>query len=1815
MSNSGKDDNVLSKNIEHLLGDSYQPPTMRKDARRRILSELKAELPKVAEVDTATRPEPGKRRMPVAIGVGAVVIAAAAAVVLLLTSSSGPSKSQTVVQGQGAVVRHQLADGSGLILDSDANVAILGDRSIEVHSGRVWLEVPSATKSFEVVTRHGTMTTLGTRLHVAANDGETRAAVSRGSVQFRFRDQQIELLPGDEGIASETSVLRKQRAKRFSHLTSWTKKVRHREENAGDKVVRRGNLLVRDPFWPTSQRPLPMRNLTIDVHLEDQVARVAFDQTFFNTAARQLEGVYHLPLPPDAAISRLAMYVNGHLMEGGIVERQRGRQVYESIVYTRRDPALMEWMAGNAYKVRIFPLPGRTEKRLLMSYTQPMERLYGESILTVPVPAVDGGIGTLNMKLRLAGCSKCAVRSPSHALQTSIEGDDLLLAFASTNETNSDDLVLRIQDPQKGTTAVSGNDDDALLWLVRAPVELPRDRATHRRTRRWLILDDASGSRDRYARTAQAHIIERLLSEIDSNDSVSLLSFDTDVREGWTGFVSPRDVDRKELHEFLEPKTAGLGASDLRAAVTAASERLAGATGEGENYILYLGDGINTSDDVSASELADALGPDVHFVGIAVGAKQDKVVLQGLADRTQGATATFNLSDDLDWRTIDLMASLDTPRAVGLKGRWIDANGQPMKDVELYLLHRQVADGEEIVAIGRGKSVPRALRVDGSVAGEEWTQQLSLGEVKTGAGYLPRLRAQARLEELIADGSEGNQDEINKLGMANWLVTPHTSLLVLENDAMYKQFKVARSSDTGWAGYKVPRKIKVVREPGGDVATQGSTVTRVAPVYLYDPSYHYDPMYANMHGRYAVTQDEASWGDFDSLASRGLGGAIRTSRTRGWVGDHGVLGLVHSSNKTAADWSGVGLATRAAEDRSIALGTALLRQQSILGSGSSFGTIGHGGGRYGMVGYGYGKRGWRTAWYGGLQAMGPLSWAGDPGFNDLSQFVTALMTSNLDTDEIAAVSKPTQLASNVTVVLRRAREHALGKRYLVGGDIIDIDAHGNIQRTAMLNSGLREHLFFDGKELVQSYAELELTVTRNLLGREAMFTTELAPFLVLSPDVLGRDYGIELSTNEGTTTLALSGQGWLDGAQLSFDPSGRLELLRIDKTGVLFSISYTETSLQVRHGAATRTYETSTLPGNAVLAAQRADTVVSMPLQTPTPWPADQPPPPDRLHDELLATYAAQGDQTTLLRLVRHMSSEGNSLARGQQVLASMALANLTETELEEVLGRASDPIASYLRVGNRYRRTPQLRVLEALAPKGTGLMAGLSAYRRLVAGVNVKPRPKPDFARLLSHSKGDMFPRLAAAVIGNNWAWRNTALAQGMWKELGLRFPESGGLASFQSARMLYSAGKYAQAAAAFAKAYRENDDMPAPDVQVHSAFVSGGQDQAGFDLVWADWRRKQLQKGGFDALLSVLIVAPSISKLDGTEAVASRLAKMPIDNAGLALAVVEAMRGSNRLAAAERLLASSFGHGLDSAPLRTAAANIAEQQGRLADAADQLEHAYELSYGVDAPLSIIRGEATRLLSLRLRAAQGLEAEQRATQLTKARVAYDAWRVLDPDHAPRERLMATSLYAMGLDGEAWQYASTVIENHPMEGTSYDVVALVLQEQGMRDEADKLWIRAAKVEPTNPTWLLRRAQLLQWRGQKEEVVRLLSAIIDGKWHTRFRSIVDQARALKRQEQIATLLGESGDKHLTGELLWLKEQMAMLQYSLFGKSSERRGGDDPTSSTDATPEQPDSPSTGASEDSSSSDAESNKKSGRKNRQLDWPTVRKGARPRR
>ncbi len=164
---------------------------------------------------------------------------------------------------------------------------------------------------------------------------------------------------------------------RASHALEWTKDLVSALPLVPASSYNGGALLARDPDGQDAK--ISLRKFHIDVHIEDGFARTTIDQTYFNQENVQLEGTFYFPLPPDASLSRLAMYVNGRLMEGGMAERDYARDVYESIRYANRDPALLEWVDGSTFKMRVFPLEPRTEKRIILSYAQRLPSVFGDT--------------------------------------------------------------------------------------------------------------------------------------------------------------------------------------------------------------------------------------------------------------------------------------------------------------------------------------------------------------------------------------------------------------------------------------------------------------------------------------------------------------------------------------------------------------------------------------------------------------------------------------------------------------------------------------------------------------------------------------------------------------------------------------------------------------------------------------------------------------------------------------------------------------------------------------------------------------------------------------------------------------------------------------------------------------------------------------------------------------------------------------------------------------------------------------------------------------------------------------------------------------------------------------------------------------------------------------------------------------------------------------------------------------------------------------------------------------------------------------------
>src|SRR5262249_27536961 len=62
--------------------------------------------------------------------------------------------------------------------------------------------------------------------------------------------------------------------------------------------------------------------------------------------------------------------IGNELVEADVVEKQRAREIYETIRSENRDPGLLEWNGGNLFSARVWPIFANSEKRVKITYTQ-----------------------------------------------------------------------------------------------------------------------------------------------------------------------------------------------------------------------------------------------------------------------------------------------------------------------------------------------------------------------------------------------------------------------------------------------------------------------------------------------------------------------------------------------------------------------------------------------------------------------------------------------------------------------------------------------------------------------------------------------------------------------------------------------------------------------------------------------------------------------------------------------------------------------------------------------------------------------------------------------------------------------------------------------------------------------------------------------------------------------------------------------------------------------------------------------------------------------------------------------------------------------------------------------------------------------------------------------------------------------------------------------------------------------------------------------------------------------------------------------------
>jgi hypothetical protein len=522
-----------------------------------------------------------------------------------------------------------------------------------------------------------------------------------------------------------------------------------------------GEMEVKHASGADRRQALDLARLDVRVSVHGDVALTEVEHDFYNDSDERLEGTFRFPLPPAADITGLAMEVDGRMVEGELIERQRAERIYDQIVDEMRDPALLTWDSGNLFKLRVFPIEPNAHKRVVMRYLVPLK--------------IDGHKAQYSFQAQ-------AAQLATHVGQFHFVVDGRTIYDESRFQPRA--IVVDVPRDEPFRRALAETVGGATYLRIKAPIA--QAGARHERSSfRWVVVVDVSRSALE-ARPLVLDTVRAALSSLPAGDQFSLLACDIACRESAPdgSFAAPTPAAIAQALHFLESIEFD-GATDLGAAFKLAATRARDSGGQ----ILYIGDGNPTWGTTDPAELSQALAPSLARVplhAVVLGKYARPALLSSLQSKSGGLLFTPARKDELQPLG---RALADFGRVPRLSDITITAsNGAVVTPSR----PAPIDAGDELsffVRSDKDHAPPASVHVTARLDGKMIEKELPLSGAAQ-SRFVARRFAGSRVRELELEG--GHDDEVLALSLEHKVLSSKTAWLVLENDEAYRKHEIAR---------------------------------------------------------------------------------------------------------------------------------------------------------------------------------------------------------------------------------------------------------------------------------------------------------------------------------------------------------------------------------------------------------------------------------------------------------------------------------------------------------------------------------------------------------------------------------------------------------------------------------------------------------------------------------------------------------------------------------------------------------------------------------------------------------------------------------------------------------------------------------------------------------------------------------------------------------------------------------------------------------------------------------------------------------------
>ena len=509
---------------------------------------------------------------------------------------------------------------------------------------------------------------------------------------------------------------------------------------------------------PDKQKQMELQDLNIDVQIMGNIATTTYDMVFFNPNDKTLEGEMIFPMSPNQTVVAMALDINGKMRGASAVDKDEARRIFEEQVRRNIDPALIEKVAGNQYKMRIYPFNPKGTRRIQITTEESLAVKNNEMPLSIPL--------TYNKQLSHFGVKVNVVQDISKMpkVKTDFENfaftqkdQHLTASFEKENYLLNNSLEFTLPAPQKEIVYTGSENGKNYFYsninVKKAEKEktLPKKIAIV-----WDISSSAAENRDL---KKEKELLTAYLKKVKNAD-INLITFNIKQNKS-TSFK----IKKGEITPLLKAI----------------------------NALAY--DGATRLDKVDLSSIkADEI---LLFTdGIAtIGDSVIKPIKTPVYTIVSSDKAEFSMLSNMSNKTLGRLINL---KKQSVEGALKELTHKPLRLItykttsakEIYPLPSAVV-GEDFTFTGLydGKSAEIELQFGYDAKNITEKKKIKIGTNQKNT-LVPRQWATHKARELELD-AKNNREAIVALGKEFSILTEYTSLLVLDSLSDYLRYKVA----------------------------------------------------------------------------------------------------------------------------------------------------------------------------------------------------------------------------------------------------------------------------------------------------------------------------------------------------------------------------------------------------------------------------------------------------------------------------------------------------------------------------------------------------------------------------------------------------------------------------------------------------------------------------------------------------------------------------------------------------------------------------------------------------------------------------------------------------------------------------------------------------------------------------------------------------------------------------------------------------------------------------------------------------------------